>query len=511
MHNIDVISNLSVNGLHVDRVYGNDDLFILHAKLPQDWVLSVGVINGKNVWRANLIYWFEVINPLIDIRKNIWIGSSCSLLHSPMDLMLETKLDSEIKRWLSFAVQKCQELSLLSNALNINNSDMLEEWSNFVKSRYCSNRVNNINVQNRVNSIDLKNNIRQNTFLIRDRKQKNKFHLPILPITTIGSFQQTDLIRKLRLDFKNGILSLEKYNVEIAKHIKFIIQKQETLDLDVLVHGEVERNDMVEYFGENLEGFVFTSNGWVQSYGSRCVKPPIIFGDISRSKPITVEWAKYAQSLTKKPVKGMLTGPVTILCWSFPREDISQETISLQIALALQDEVHDLEKSGIGIIQIDEPALREGLPLRKSEWIHYLKWAVESFRLSFFGVQDETQIHTHMCYCEFNDIMDAIVALDADVITIETSRSDMELLDFFKKFKYPNAIGPGVYDIHSPNVPTVLWIEQLLKRAIDYIPVQHLWVNPDCGLKTRNWEETEKSLKNMVKATKNLRKLINKS
>lgn len=317
---------------------------------------------------------------------------------------------------------------------------------------------------------------------------------------------QTTEIRTLRLDFKKGNLDANNYRTGIAEHIRQAIVEQERLGLDVLVHGEAERNDMVEYFGEHLDGFVFTQNGWVQSYGSRCVKPPIVIGDVSRPAPITVEWAKYAQSLTDKPVKGMLTGPVTILCWSFPREDVSRETIAKQIALALRDEVADLEAAGIGIIQIDEPALREGLPLRRSDWDAYLQWGVEAFRINAAVAKDDTQIHTHMCYCEFNDIMDSIAALDADVITIETSRSDMELLESFEEFDYPNEIGPGVYDIHSPNVPSVEWIEALLKKAAKRIPAERLWVNPDCGLKTRGWPETRAALANMVQAAQNLRR-----
>ncbi|WP_368897426.1 5-methyltetrahydropteroyltriglutamate--homocysteine S-methyltransferase, partial [Morganella morganii] len=331
------------------------------------------------------------------------------------------------------------------------------------------------------------------------------FNLPLWPTTTIGSFPQTTEIRGLRLNFKKGNIDKAFYRTNISEHIKQAINEQERLGLDVLVHGEAERNDMVEYFGEHLDGYVFTQNGWVQSYGSRCVKPPVIIGDISRPEPITVDWATYAQSLTSKPVKGMLTGPVTILCWSFPREDVSRETIAKQIALALRDEVDDLQKAGIGIIQIDEPALREGLPLRRAEWAEYLTWAVDAFRLNAAVADNDTQIHTHMCYCEFNDIMDSIAALDADVITIETSRSDMELLEAFEDFDYPNEIGPGVYDIHSPNVPEVEWIEALLRKAADKIAVERLWVNPDCGLKTRGWDETRKALANMVEAARRLR------
>ncbi|MBP2169229.1 5-methyltetrahydropteroyltriglutamate--homocysteine methyltransferase [Erwinia toletana] len=503
--NLDTICELPVNGLHVDLVHGNDDVAALNARLPAGWLLSVGVINGRNVWRADLSSWFERLQPLTSQRKQLWIGSSCSLLHSPIDLSVETRLDEEVKSWFAFALQKCGELSLLTNALNNNDAASLEAWSAPVRARRHSSRVHNAAVGQRLATITSKDSLRDSCYQVRAKAQRERFNLPAWPTTTIGSFPQTTEIRGLRLDFKKGNLDRNNYRTGIAEHIKQAIAEQEQLGLDVLVHGEAERNDMVEYFGENLDGFVFTQNGWVQSYGSRCVKPPVIIGDVSRPEAITVEWAKYAQSLTEKPVKGMLTGPVTILCWSFPREDVSRETIARQIALALRDEVEDLEKAGIGIIQIDEPALREGLPLRQSDWAAYLTWAVDAFRLNAAVAQDETQIHTHMCYCEFNDIMDSIAALDADVITIETSRSDMELLESFKEFEYPNEIGPGVYDIHSPNVPTVEWMEALLLKAAQRIPVERLWVNPDCGLKTRGWSETRQALANMVKAAQNLR------
>ncbi|MBS0910941.1 5-methyltetrahydropteroyltriglutamate--homocysteine S-methyltransferase [Tatumella sp. JGM118] len=503
--NLSVIRELAVQGLHVDLVHGRDDIQALNAQLPEAWLLSVGVINGRNVWRADLSRWFERLQPLVSQRKNLWIGTSCSLLHSPIDLSTETRLDEEVKSWFSFALQKCGELSLLSTALNNNDPASLESWSAPIRAREKSSRVHNSAVGNRLKAITAKDSLRQHDYQTRAKAQRERFNLPAWPTTTIGSFPQTTEIRGLRLDFKQGRLDGNNYRTGIAEHIKQAIVEQERLGLDVLVHGEAERNDMVEYFGEHLDGFVFTQNGWVQSYGSRCVKPPVIIGDISRPEAITVEWAKYAQSLTDKPVKGMLTGPVTILCWSFPREDVSREVIAKQIALALRDEVEDLEKAGIGIIQIDEPALREGLPLHQSDWAAYLEWAVDAFRLNAAVAQDDTQIHTHMCYCEFNDIMDSIAALDADVITIETSRSDMELLESFKEFEYPNEIGPGVYDIHSPNVPDVAYMENLLRKAAQRVPVERLWVNPDCGLKTRGWPETRQALANMVEAAKNLR------
>lgn len=506
-HQLTTISQLPVQGLHVDAVYGKDDLLAVEAALPADWVLSIGAINGRNVWRADLSHWQEKLQPLVG-KREIWIGSSCSLLHSPIDLSVEDQLDAESKSWFAFALQKCEELALLTQALNSpeeKNLATLAAYSAPIRDRRHSKRVNNQQVMQRLAAIRPQDSQRRQPYSQRAALQHQRFNLPLWPTTTIGSFPQTADIRRLRLDFKQGRVDTPYYRTHISEHIRQAILEQERLGLDVLVHGEAERNDMVEYFGEHLEGFVFTRNGWVQSYGSRCVKPPVIVGDISRTSPITLEWATFAQSLTNKPVKGMLTGPVTILCWSFPREDISRETIAKQIALALRDEVADLEQAGIGIIQIDEPALREGLPLRQADWQAYLAWAVEAFRLNAAVVRDETQIHTHMCYCEFNDIMSSIAALDADVITIETSRSDMELLTTFEAFDYPNEIGPGVYDIHSPNVPTVAWIETLLRKAAQAIPVRRLWVNPDCGLKTRGWPETRQALANMVEAAHRLR------
>ncbi|HEI9812056.1 MULTISPECIES: 5-methyltetrahydropteroyltriglutamate--homocysteine S-methyltransferase [Serratia] len=506
-HNLDTVRTLPVQGLHVDLVAGHDDIAALSAALPQDWLLSLGVINGRNVWRADLSRWFERLQPLVGIRP-LWIGSSCSLLHSPIDLSVESRLDEEVKSWFAFALQKCAELALLAAALNAPDAAKqaeLDAYSAPIRARRQSSRVHNPQVERRLAAITAQDSERHSAYAERARAQRERFNLPAWPTTTIGSFPQTTEIRGLRLDFKQGRLDGSNYRTSIGEHIKQAIVEQERLGLDVLVHGEAERNDMVEYFGENLDGFVFTQNGWVQSYGSRCVKPPVIIGDVSRPEAITVEWAKFAQSLTDKPVKGMLTGPVTILCWSFPREDVTREVIAKQIALALRDEVEDLEKAGIGIIQIDEPALREGLPLRQSDWAAYLNWAVDAFKLNAAVARDDTQIHTHMCYCEFNDIMDSIAALDADVITIETSRSDMDLLEAFKEFEYPNEIGPGVYDIHSPNVPSVEWIEALLRKAAQNIPAERLWVNPDCGLKTRGWPETRQSLANMVLAAQRLR------
>lgn len=506
-HHLDIIKDLPINGLHVDVSAGQDDLQHLHQTLPKDWVLSLGVINGRNVWKADLSTRYQQVVALKD-KRPLWIGTSCSLLHSPIDLKAETKLDDEVKSWFAFAIQKCEEVALLTRALNAPEGeydDQLAQYSAPIRQRQHSTRVHNAKVAARLESIKTQDSERNSPYTQRAEVQRARFNLPLWPTTTIGSFPQTTEIRTVRLDFKKGNIDTVVYRKNISEHIKQAITEQENLGLDVLVHGEAERNDMVEYFGEHFDGYVFTQNGWVQSYGSRCVKPPVIIGDISRPEAITVDWATYAQSLTEKPVKGMLTGPVTILCWSFPREDVTRETIAKQIALALRDEVDDLQKAGIGIIQIDEPALREGLPLRRDEWQAYLDWAVDAFKLSAAVADDDTQIHTHMCYCEFNDIMNSIAALDADVITIETSRSDMELLEAFEHFDYPNEIGPGVYDIHSPNVPNVEWIVGLLRKAQSRIPAERLWVNPDCGLKTRGWTETRAALANMVEAAKYLR------
>ncbi|PPI86274.1 5-methyltetrahydropteroyltriglutamate--homocysteine S-methyltransferase [Candidatus Pantoea edessiphila] len=505
--NIELIRQLPIKGLHIDVIYGKDNIQSVNNQLPESWILSLGVINGRNIWRSDLNLWFDRLLPLINQRQNLWIGTSCSLLHTPIDLNFEKNLDEEVKSWFSFALQKCTELSLLRDALNNNDKSLLENWSAFIKTHSFSKRVVNPVVKKRVESILKKNMKRKISYKDRIKKQRTRFNLPTWPTTTIGSFPQTDEIRCLRLKFKKGKIDKKQYQNYIFDNIKNTIKEQELLGIDVLVHGEAERNDMVEYFSQHLDGFVFTQNGWIQSYGSRCVKPPVIIGDVSRPKDITVELAKYAQSLTKKPVKGMLTGPITILCWSFIREDISRDIIAKQIALSLRDEVESLEKIGIGIIQIDEPALREGLPLHKSKWKHYLDWAINAFHISSSIVKDNTQIHTHMCYCEFNDIMHSIAALDADVITIETSRSNMDLLKSFESFEYPNDIGPGVYDIHSPTIPSTESIVSLLKKASKYIPVDRIWVNPDCGLKTRNWTEVRQSLKNMVQAAMILRKV----
>ena len=502
-------ANLPVAGLHVDAINGCDDVLPLLGMLPGHKVLSLGVINGRNIWKTDLnavLGWLEPIAQRL--RERLWIAPSCSLLHVPVDLASEQKLAPEVRSWLAFALQKLDELKILGRALREGRGAVRAELDAnraALATRRASPRVNDPAVKAAVAGIGSHLGRRKSPYEIRARKQAAFLELPKFPTTTIGSFPQTVEIRRARSEFKAGRLDMAGYKAAMQAEILRSVREQEALGLDVLVHGEAERNDMVEYFGERLEGYAFSEFGWVQSYGSRCVKPPILFGDISRPSPMTVEWIAYAQSLTSKPMKGMLTGPVTILNWSFVREDQPRSASCIQLALAIRDEVLDLEKAGVRVIQIDEAALREGLPLRKSQWKAYLDWAVESFRITANGVRDETQIHTHMCYSEFNDIIASIADMDADVITIETSRSDMELLDAFDDFKYPNEIGPGVYDIHSPNIPTQDGIVQLMKKAAERIPAERLWVNPDCGLKTRQWPEVVPALTNMVAAARTLR------
>ncbi|WP_050468211.1 5-methyltetrahydropteroyltriglutamate--homocysteine S-methyltransferase [Herbaspirillum chlorophenolicum] len=502
-------ANLPVAGLHVDAINGRDDVQPLINLLPPHKVLSLGVINGRNIWKTDLTAVLDWIEPLVaQLGERLWVAPSCSLLHVPVDLDSEQKLDAEIKSWLAFALQKLEELRILGRALREGRDAVKTELAQnlaTLTARRTSPRVNNPAVQAAVAKIDTKFGQRQNAYTQRAQKQAALLKLPAYPTTTIGSFPQTAEIRQARSQYKAGQLDDAGYKAAMQAEIARSVREQETLGLDVLVHGEAERNDMVEYFGEQLQGYAFSQFGWVQSYGSRCVKPPILFGDISRPKAMTVEWITYAQSLTQKPMKGMLTGPVTILNWSFVRDDQPRSVSCKQLALAIREEVQDLEKAGVRVIQIDEAALREGLPLRKSQWKHYLDWAVKSFRITANGVEDETQIHTHMCYSEFNDIIASIADMDADVITIETSRSDMELLDAFDHFNYPNEIGPGVYDIHSPNIPAQEHIVQLMKKAAERIPAERLWVNPDCGLKTRQWSEVIPALSNMVAAAKALR------
>lgn len=495
------LCKLPIAGIHLDAVSHPTQITQAANSLSKEKILSVGIIDGRNIWRNNLRQSLHFLQPLYNLLgERLWLAPSCSLLHCPVDLSLETKLKPELKNRLAFSVQKLEELALLSKALT-QGQDAIHEALNRCDIAF-SQRSNSHTHTEKISNLAS----RTSPYKIRKTKQQQALQLPLFPTTTIGSLSQTSDLRTFRHLYKTKKLNEKKYKEKIQHYIADGIKKQEQWGLDVLVHGEFERSDMVEYFGEHLEGFVITENGWVQSYGSRCVKPPIIYGDVFRPKPITTEWIGYAQSLTTKPVKGMLTGPNTIVSWSFVRDDIPIAETTIQVALALRDEVIDLEKIGIKVIQIDEPAFRERLPLRKNDWQAYLDQAVFCFKLTAGGVKDETQIHTHMCYSKFNDIIDAIAQLDADVITIETSRSKMELLHVFENFKYPNEIGPGVYDVHSPRLPKINEITELLEKATTLIPFQQLWVNPDCGLKTRTWEEIEISLKNMVAAAHILRK-----
>jgi 5-methyltetrahydropteroyltriglutamate--homocysteine methyltransferase len=510
--NVATAAALPVAGLHVDLVRAPEQLAPLLAAIGPAKVLSAGIISGRNIWRTDLDAALRMLAPAkAALGDRLWLAPSCSLLHVPVDLAFETELDAELKGWLSFATQKLGELRTLADALDGGSQPAVQEalavQRAALDARARSPRIHNPAVARRMASAaEVKRD--RAPFGQRIARQQQVLQLPEFPTTTIGSFPQTAEIRALRRDWKAGAISDSAYEGAIRKEIESVIRFQEKVGLDVLVHGEPERNDMVEYFGELLAGFAFTRNGWVQSYGSRCVKPPVIFGDVARPAPMTVAWSSYAQSLTDKPVKGMLTGPVTILQWSFVRDDQPREQTCRQLALALRDEVVDLEKAGIRVIQIDEPAIREGLPLRRADWSAYLDWAVDCFRLCTGGVREDTQVHTHMCYAEFNDIIESIAAMDADVITIETSRSNMELLKAFEDYRYPNDIGPGVYDIHSPNVPDVAWMVQLMQKAAGRLPRERLWVNPDCGLKTRAWPETEAALVSMVDAARQLRTAV---
>ncbi len=502
-------ANLPVAGLHVDAVNDRDGVQPLINLLPAHRILSLGVINGRNIWKTDLNAVLDWLEPLAErLGDRLWIAPSCSLLHVPVDLGQEVKLDAEIRSWLAFALQKLDELKVLATALRAGRAcvqQALDANQAALAARRSSARVNKPEVQAAVANIASHLGQRESAHDQRAARQAALLKLPLFPTTTIGSFPQTAEIRHARSEYKAGRLDEAGYQAAMKAEIERSVREQEALGLDLLVHGEAERNDMVEYFGEQLDGYAFSQFGWVQSYGSRCVKPPILFGDISRPKAMTLEWICYAQSLTAKPMKGMLTGPVTILNWSFVRDDQPRSVSCKQLALAIRQETLDLEQAGVKVIQIDEAALREGLPLRKSQWQDYLDWAVESFRLCANGVRDETQIHTHMCYSEFNDIIASIADMDADVITIETSRSDMELLDAFKDFQYPNEIGPGVYDIHSPNIPTESYMVDLMRKAAERIPAKRLWVNPDCGLKTRQWAEVTPALEQMVAAARSLR------
>lgn len=517
--NLPTVLSLPVHTIHLDLVRCPSQLRdILATEFTKSKThLSLGIVDGRNIWKNDFRQSLSVIQEAVDAigKERIWIAPSCSLLHSPCDLDNETNekvLTPEIKQWLAFAKQKLQEVVILQQLANGENNSIVQQQllhnSQCIANRSASTLIHHPAVKQRVAAITPKDDQRISAFPIRQQKQQKALGLPLYPTTTIGSFPQTKEVRSWRAKWKKGELTDTAYNVLLKAETEKAIHWQEEIGIDVLVHGEFERNDMVEYFGEQLAGFVFTENGWVQSYGSRCVKPPIIYGDVYRPTPMTVEWSSYAQSLTKKWMKGMLTGPVTILQWSFVRNDQPRSETCTQIALAIRDEVTDLEKAGIRIIQIDEPAIREGLPLRKENWQQYLDWAVRAFRISASGVQDDTQIHTHMCYSEFNDIIQNIADMDADVITIETSRSQMELLDAFAAFQYPNEIGPGVYDIHSPRVPSATEMVALMEKARAVVPKEQLWVNPDCGLKTRGWDETKAALVEMVTAAQTLRAVV---
>jgi 5-methyltetrahydropteroyltriglutamate--homocysteine methyltransferase len=507
--NLKLAASLPIAGLHVDLVRAPEQLDALIDVLPATSILSLGVVDGRNIWRSRP----ATVMPLLRQaqtrvgKARMWIAPSCSLLHVPIDLRAETALDPSRRASMSFARQKIEELRVYADALNGQTEAVaaLAAQQALLDAQAQAPGVVDPAVRARLNALRPQASLRRSGYALRQSIQSETLNLPLLPTTTIGSFPQTADLRKARAAHRAGKLDDAAYESLLKEEVERVVRFQEHIGLDVLVHGEPERNDMVEYFGEQLDGYLFTRNGWVQSYGSRCVKPPVIWGDVVRRAPMTVAWSSYAQSLTDKPMKGMLTGPVTMLQWSFVRDDLPRESVCRQISLALRDEVHDLEKAGIHVIQIDEPALREGLPLRRADWPAYLAWAVECFRITAGGVRDGTQIHTHMCYSEFNDIIESVAAMDADVISIETSRSRMELLDAFVRYRYPNGIGPGVYDIHSPRVPEPPEMLDLLHKALEVLQPEQLWINPDCGLKTRDWPEVERALGIMVDSAKQLR------
>ena len=508
--NLPLALKLPVQGIHLDLINGAQDLSPLLDRLPKHMLLSAGVVDGHNVWRTNLEETSDLLEHIAHEigTERLIIAPSCSLMHVPIDVNSEKKLLPEVKSWLAFAEQKINEISILSDALTCGRNEvaqLLQDNAQTINSAAWSEHRNNVAVKSRLSDASNSTFQRQSPFQQRQKLQREEFKLPLLPITTIGSFPQTKEIRLARKKLGAKQITLDEYADAMRAEIQNSISIQEKLDLDVLVHGEPERTDMVEYFAQMLSGIAITQYGWVQSYGSRCVRPPIIYGDVSRPGPMTIDWATFAQSQTAKPVKGMLTGPVTMLQWSFVRDDQAREKTCLELAFAIRDEVLDLESAGIQIIQIDEPAIREGLPLKREQWNEYLEWSINCFRVTASGVKDETQIHTHMCYSEFGDMVAAIAAMDADVISIEASRSKMELLDSLKDTDYPNAIGPGIYDIHSPRVPTAREMEQLLTKALSVVPVERLWVNPDCGLKTRQWSQVIPALTAMVEAAKSLR------
>jgi 5-methyltetrahydropteroyltriglutamate--homocysteine methyltransferase len=506
--NLDIAISLPVAALHLDLAAGEADLQPALRGVPETMRLSLGIVNGRNIWRTPMDRALALVRTALEAvgGERLLLSSSCSLLHVPVDLEQENALDPDIRQWMAFAVQKCREISLLKKY----SAEALPESGQAREDRIREARKNhpvlfNPEVRKRTAAITPAMRERELPFARRNPLQKAALGLPLLPTTTIGSFPQTGEIRRMRRDFRNGTVPADEYNEFLRREISAVISFQEKAGLDVLVHGEVERNDMVEYFGQQLQGFCFTGNGWVQSYGSRCVKPPVIYGDVARTRPMSVEWSRYALSQTKKPMKGMLTGPVTILCWSFVRDDLDRAVVCRQLALAVRDEALELEQNGISVIQIDEPAFREGLPLHTGEQAEYLNWAVECFRIAAGGLAARTQVHTHMCYSEFNSIMEWIIKMDADVISIEASRSRMELLSAFSDSAYPYEIGPGVYDIHSPRVPSKEEIKELIRKALKFIPAQRLWINPDCGLKTRTWEQVEQALANMVRAAEEIR------
>lgn len=512
--NTSLALELPVQSIHIDMVRGTDQLDDVLKIFPGNKKISLGIVDGRNIWKNDFDASLKIIKKAVGKlgNENVMIAPSCSLLHVPCDLEMETNeknLSAEIKNWMAFARQKLDELRLLKELASDKPEDMavraLEENRKAMESKRHSALTHKKDVKDRVATINENCYNRQHPFAVRKQKQSAVFNLPLYPTTTIGSFPQTSEVRSWRSKWKKGEMSAVEYENLLRGEIAASIRWQEEIGIDVLVHGEFERNDMAEYFGEQLSGFAFSQNGWVQSYGSRCVKPPIIYGDVERPGPMTVEWSAYAQSLTDKPVKGMLTGPVTILQWSFVRNDQSRSETCKQIALAIRDEVKDLEIAGIQIIQIDEPAIREGLPLKNAKKQQYLDWAIGCFRIAAGGAEDTTQIHTHMCYSEFEDMMEEIAVMDADVITMECSRSQMELLNVFSDFHYPNEIGPGVYDIHSPRVPDEQEMIALLEKAKAFIDPNQLWVNPDCGLKTRRWSEVKPAIEKMVHAAHRMR------
>jgi 5-methyltetrahydropteroyltriglutamate--homocysteine methyltransferase len=506
-NNLSLAASLPVAGLHIDLARAPEQLDAVVKAVPQNRLLSLGVVDGRNIWRADLVALLDRLEPLA-AQRDLVLAPSCSLLHVPVDLQLESRLDDELKQWLAFAVQKIEELDLLRRALASGRKSVAVELAasaRATEARKTAARIHDRTVSERIAALTPDMRERRAGHAERVKTQSEVLNLPLFPTTTIGSFPQTGAVRKARAEYNRGVLDGKKYDAFLHQETERAIRWQEEAGLDMLVHGEFERNDMVQYFGEKLAGFAFTVNGWVQSYGSRCVRPPILYGDVSRPEPMTVDWWRYAQGLTDKPVKGMLTGPVTILNWSFVRDDQPREASCRQIALAIRDEVLDLEAAGCKAIQIDEAALREGLPLRERDWPAYLDWAVDCFRLAAAGVGNQTQIHTHMCYSEFNDILPSIGAMDTDVISIETARSQMELLAGFASYRYPSAIGPGIYDIHSARVPREDEMVALMRLAQKHLRPEQLWVNPDCGLKTRGWDEVKPAIAAMVSAARTLR------